>query len=121
MVIPAKWKSWSDRFRRYVIALFMGVMLVGLATMAAQDRKPPEKIVFPSKKGATTFLHAAHLQRENGECTSCHDKLWPQSTAEPLKSSAGCNTCHKADGKAFAASDQSNCERCHPKDAPKTQ
>jgi len=104
---------------RYVITLFMTVTLVGLATVAAQDKKPPEKIVFPSKQGATTFVHAAHLQRENGECTSCHDKLWPQSTAEPLKSSMGCHTCHKPDGKAFSARDSGNCVRCHPADAPK--
>jgi len=104
---------------KYVIALFMTVTLVGLATLAAQDKKPPEKIVFPSKQGATTFLHAAHMQRENGDCTTCHDKLWPQSTAEPLKSSTGCHTCHKPDGKAFSARDRGNCVRCHPADAPK--
>jgi c(7)-type cytochrome triheme protein len=103
---------------RNVIALLVTVTLAGLATVAAQDKKPPEKIVFPSKQGATTFLHARHIERQNGECTSCHDKLWPKSTAEPLKSSAGCRTCHKADGKAFAMA--GNCERCHPKDSSRS-
>ena len=105
---------------RYVIAICMAVTLVG-PTAAAQDKKPPEKIVFPSKRGATTFLHAKHAERENGECATCHDTLWPQSAAEPLKSSTGCHTCHKADGKAFAARDRANCDRCHPPDAPKGQ
>ena len=94
-------------------ALLVFAAAVGLLAAAAQEKQPPEKIVFPSKQGATTFLHARHIQRESGECTSCHESLWPKSTAEPLKSSAGCRTCHKTDGKAFAM--QGNCEKCHPK------
>lgn len=104
---------------RNVIALFAAVTLVGLGTVAAQDSKPPEKIVFPTKQGAVTFLHARHLERENGGCTSCHDKLWRQ-TSEPLKDSLGCHTCHKLDGKAFSARDRNNCDRCHPADADRT-
>ena len=95
-------------------AILVTVAAAGLATAAAQEKKAPEKIVFPSKQGATTFLHARHIEREKGECTSCHEGVWPKSAAEPLKSSAGCRTCHKADGKAFAMA--GNCERCHPKD-----
>jgi hypothetical protein len=72
---------------RTVVAMLVNVALAGLATVAAQDKKPPERIVFPSKQ-ATTFLHARHIERENVECTSCHDKLLPKSTAEGLKSSA---------------------------------
>jgi len=98
-------------------ALFAAVALVGVVTAAADDKKPPERIVFPSKQGATTFLHARHAEREDGKCAVCHDQLWTQSTAEPLKSSAGCRTCHKAGGKAFET--KGNCERCHPKNAEK--
>ncbi len=104
---------------RHVFALFAAVTLVGLATVAAQDKKPLEKIVFPNKQGAVTFLHARHIERESGDCTSCHDKLWTQTT-EPLKNSSGCHTCHKPDGKAFSARERTNCERCHPADADKT-
>ncbi len=104
---------------KYVIALFTAVALAGLATVAAQDKKPREKIVFPAKQGAVTFLHAKHIERENGDCSYCHDKLWTQTT-EPLKNSQGCHTCHKPDGKAFSARERSNCERCHPADADKT-
>jgi hypothetical protein len=95
------------------MAFLAAVMLVGMAIVAAQDKKPPEKIVFPSKQGATPFLHAKHIERETGDCKNCHDKLWPQTT-EPLKNSFGCHTCHKPNGKAFSAMDQANCERCHP-------
>jgi c(7)-type cytochrome triheme protein len=104
---------------RHVNALFAAVTLVVLAAAAAQDSKPPEKIVFPSKQGAVTFLHARHIERENGDCATCHDELWTQ-TSEPLKNSQGCNTCHKPDGKAFSARDRNNCERCHPADAGKS-
>ncbi len=104
---------------RPAIAFLMTVTLVGLATVAAQSKKPSEKIVFPNKQGAVTFLHARHIERERGDCASCHDKLWPQ-TSEPLKNSLGCHTCHKPEGKAFSARERSNCERCHPADADKT-
>jgi c(7)-type cytochrome triheme protein len=103
---------------RNLIALLATVALVGVVTVVAQDKKPPEKIVLSSKQGATTFLHAKHIEREDGECTACHDKLWPQST-ELRKVSAGCRTCHKVGGKAFEEKD--HCERCHPKDAEKSQ
>jgi c(7)-type cytochrome triheme protein len=104
---------------RHVIAFFATVTFVGSATVAAQDQKPRETIVFPATQGEVTFLHAKHIERENGDCAGCHDKLWTQTT-EPLKNSQGCHTCHKPDGKAFSARDRSNCERCHPVGADKT-
>jgi hypothetical protein len=104
---------------RFVTALLAAVAFVELATIAAQDKKPLEKIVFPSKQGATTFFHARHIEHENGNCTNCHDKLWKQTT-EPLKNSLGCHTCHKPGGKAFSAIDRANCERCHPAGSEKT-
>jgi hypothetical protein len=106
-------------FMRRGIAFFAAVALFGLAALTAQEEKSPEKMVFPSKQGATTFLHGKHIEREFGDCANCHDKLWPQ-TSEPLKNSLGCHTCHKPDGKAFSARDRNFCERCHPADADKT-
>ncbi len=97
---------------RYAIALLAAVTLVGGAVAVAQDRKPPEKLVFQSKGGDVTFTHAAHVNREKGECATCHEKLWPQSAKEPLKSSEGCRACHQAGGKAFEM--PGNCVRCHP-------
>jgi c(7)-type cytochrome triheme protein len=85
--------------------------LVWSATVAAEDKKPPDKLVFPSKSGQITFDHSAHLTRRNGHCAPCHDKLWPKTTAEPLKSSDGCRTCHQAGGVAFEM--KGNCKRCH--------
>ena len=104
---------------RRISALFATVTLVGLVTVAAQDKTPPEKIVFPTRQGAVTFLHAKHIERQNGECSSCHDGLWKQ-IGDPLKNSQGCHTCHKTDGKAFNANDRANCVRCHPADSDKT-
>ncbi len=104
---------------RPAIPLLAAVALAALTTVSAQEKKPPEKIVFPNKQGAVPFLHAKHAERMNGDCTQCHDKLWPQSH-EPLKNSLGCHTCHKPEGKAFSARDRANCERCHPAGADKT-
>ena len=97
---------------RYVIAAIAAIILAGSAEVTAQSKKPPEKLVFRNKGGDVTFTHAAHIRREQGECAACHEKLWPQSAAEPLKNSDGCKTCHEADGRAFEM--KGNCVRCHP-------
>ena len=97
---------------RHAIALLMAVTLVGAAMVAAQDKKPPEKLVFQSKRGDVSFTHAAHISRAKGECATCHEKPWPQSAREPLKSSEGCRTCHHTDGSAFEM--KGNCVKCHP-------
>jgi c(7)-type cytochrome triheme protein len=100
---------------RFAIAWIVAVALAGSAA-AAEDKKPPEKLVLPNKAGDVTFTHAAHIGRQNGECATCHDKLWQQSTAAPLKNSDGCKTCHRDSGSAFQM--KGNCERCHPKPSP---
>jgi c(7)-type cytochrome triheme protein len=89
-----------------IAAVVCGLMV------AADDAQPPGKLVFPSKAGDVTFDHAAHVKTEKGECASCHEKLWPRSTKDPIKSSEGCRTCHKAGGKSFEM--HGNCARCHP-------
>jgi len=99
-------------FRRSAIAFLTAVTLVGGAVVAAQDKKPPEKLVLKAKGGDVVFTHATHIDREKGACATCHEKLWPQSAAEPLKSSDGCRTCHHAGGRAFEM--QGNCVKCHP-------
>jgi c(7)-type cytochrome triheme protein len=96
---------------RFVIGLFITIALAGGATVAAQHKKPPRRLMFPSKAGDVTFNHTAHLKREKGDCTKCHDKLWPQSASAPVKSSAGCGACHHADGKSFEM--KGNCVKCH--------
>jgi c(7)-type cytochrome triheme protein len=97
--------------------LLMIDALVAFGAVAAEDNKPPGKLVFPSKVGDIPFDHPAHVKRDQGSCTTCHDKLWPQSAKVPLKSSAGCRTCHQAGGKAFDMKD--NCKRRHPEDSGK--
>ena len=77
-----------------------------------------EKLMFDTIIGDVVFTHGAHRNREKGGCTSCHDKLWPQSTKEPLPSSDGCKTCHSAGGRAFEM--QGNCVKCHPNGTAKS-
>jgi c(7)-type cytochrome triheme protein len=97
---------------RHAIALIVTVTLVGSVALTAQSKRPPEKLVFQNRGGHVTFTHAAHISRERGECATCHEKLWPQSAAEPLKNSDGCKTCHHAGGRAFEM--KGNCVKCHP-------
>jgi c(7)-type cytochrome triheme protein len=103
---------------RYALAAILAVTLMGGVMAKAQDKKPPEKLVFQSKGGDVVFTHAAHAGREKGECATCHPRLWPQSAQEPLKSSDGCHACHKTGGPAFES--KGNCVKCHPNGGAKT-
>ncbi len=81
------------------------------AGVAAENAKPPERLVFPSKAGRIVFNHAAHVKSQDGKCGACHDSLWLQSAKEPPRNSDGCRTCHQANGAAFEM--KGNCKRCH--------
>ena len=107
-----------------VFALALGALVwVGPTVSHAQDKKSPETIVFEAKMGNVTFQHAKHQERAKGDCTVCHDKLFPQSRAplgfkdkmhvpaEAAKTS--CAGCHHAGGTAFAT--KGNCKNCHVK------
>ena len=103
-----------------LLAVVLGATtLLSLAVAASA----PDKLVFESKMGNVTFDHAKHGEREKGECTTCHDKLFPQSR-EPLNFKTGmhkpaeakkesCGGCHHDGGKAFAT--KGNCNNCHVK------
>jgi c(7)-type cytochrome triheme protein len=105
---------------RYLLACVMTVMLIAGVLAAAQDKKPPDKLVIPSSKaGDVIFDHTAHVKREKADCATCHDKLWPQSAKVSIKSSSGCATCHKVDGRSFEM--KGNCKKCHPSGGASTQ
>lgn len=104
-------------------------LVAGLAVLSAQEKKASEKLVFKSKIGDVTFLHAKHNERAGGDCKVCHDALWPQDAKAPLNYKAGmhkpaeakrtsCAACHVAGGKAFAST--GNCNKCHVKPAAKS-
>ncbi len=106
----------------WTLFLVLALTLVAFASLRAAD-EPPEKLVFDSKMGNVTFDHAAHVARENKECTGCHDKLFPQSR-DPLNykkgmhkpaeaSKSSCGGCHHAGGPAFE--NKGNCKKCHVK------
>ena len=48
-----------------MIAFLIAITLVGGGMVAAQDKKPPEKLVFRAKRGHAIFTHAAPIDREN--------------------------------------------------------
>ncbi len=102
----------------------MFLLVLGLGILIAQD-KGPDKVVYKAKTGDITFLHAKHTDRLKGDCTPCHDKLFPKTPkkdeyskgmhkpAEAAKTS--CAGCHVAGGTAFES--KGNCTKCHVKPA----
>lgn len=110
---------------------FLVPMLMGLMGIAipAQEKKPPEKLTFKAATGNVTFNHAQHVKAAKNTCTTCHDKLWPQSATAPLKykgtmhktaetGHTSCGFCHHTGGASFEA--KGNCNKCHVKAAAKT-
>jgi len=96
---------------------------------AAQEKKPPEKLVFSAKVGNVTFPHAKHAEREKGDCKVCHNALWPQDSKAPLNYKASlhkaaeakktsCAACHVSGGKSFVST--GNCAKCHQRPATKS-
>ncbi len=108
------------------IILALAVLLVGLNLFGQAGKtvvKAPDKIVFQAKTGNVTFNHAKHLEREKGNCKTCHPGIFPQSKA-PINYAPGmhkpaeakktaCAACHVAGGKAFET--KGNCNKCHVK------
>jgi len=88
----------------------------------AAPQTAPETMEFISKRdGNVTFTHLKHIERVNGDCSTCHPKIFPQSRdpidygkalhrAAEAKRNA-CAACHAIGGTAFAA--DSNCPKCH--------
>ena len=82
---------------------------------------PPDTIQFISEYGNVTFGHKTHFDRVNGDCATCHPKIFPQAR-EPLnygkarhrsaeEYGTSCASCHGIKGTAFAA--ERNCQKCH--------
>jgi len=97
---------------------------VGGALGLFAQPKAPDKLTFTAKNGNVTFDHAAHLKRANGNCATCHPKLFPQDAKAPLNFKAGlhkpaqqsqtsCGACHRPSGAAFDTT--GNCAKCHVK------
>lgn len=109
---------------RTLLACLLASGLMGAFGLLAQDKKPPEKLTFTSKNGNVTFDHAAHIKRANGDCKTCHDKLFKQDSKAPLDFKAGlhkpaetgktsCGACHNPGGPSFET--KGNCAKCHVK------
>lgn len=110
---------------RKLVCSFLPVLIALLGmSIAAQEKKAPEKLTFKAKPGDVTFNHTAHVKAAGGDCKVCHDKLWPQSATAPLNYKAAmhktaeakhtsCGFCHHAGGGSFES--KGNCNRCHTK------
>ena len=107
-----------------IATLFVVLVIPDLLTLGTvQGADPAKTMVFESKLGNVTFDHEKHQTRVKGDCTACHEKLFPQSRA-PINYKAGmhkpaeakkasCAGCHHAGGASFES--KGNCNTCHQK------
>jgi c(7)-type cytochrome triheme protein len=110
--------------RTLIAFLLTSAVLLGGFALLGQEKKPPEKLTFVAKPGNVTFDHAAHVKRANGDCATCHPKLFQQDSKAALNFKAGmhqpaqanhtsCGACHAPGGAAFET--KGNCAKCHVK------
>ncbi len=111
---------------KFLVAFVSCILLVLALGAFAQEATAPDELVFDSAMGNVTFSHANHVERAENNCETCHTKLFPQSSDEPLNFKAGmhkpaisakesCGACHNPDGPGFDASNTANCKNCHVK------
>ena len=112
-----KRKIWKTAIISIWIVCFMGL---GMAY--AQQKKVGGGDVKFTPKGAepVTFSHENHVNTAKNKCTDCHTKIFPMKKQDLKMTQASfgegkfCATCH--DGKkAFSATAQADCEKCHKK------
>lgn len=81
----------------------------------------PAIIAFDTSAGSTAFDHDEHVGYQDGDCTVCHNRLFPMERA-PLgykadlhraaeAAGSSCAGCHVSSGSAFASA--GNCTKCH--------
>jgi c(7)-type cytochrome triheme protein len=108
-------------------ALVLIALLAGTPgrLFSAEEKKPPDNLVFQAKNGSVSFNHRKHVDAVKGDCRACHPTVFPQSTA-PLNYKANvhktaeaakksCAVCHVGGGSAFLSN--GNCGKCHVKSA----
>jgi c(7)-type cytochrome triheme protein len=116
--------KWTMAVMRVLFALLFALAWITLTPSQAQEKKPPEKLVFETKMGNVTFDHAKHLERAKNDCATCHEKLFQQSKTAPLNykekmhqvaeaNKTSCAHCHVEGGMAFAT--KGKCTTCHVK------
>jgi c(7)-type cytochrome triheme protein len=121
-LLPNARNATFSLMRTFVNSL-LAITFVGLGVLA-QEKGAPEKLVFMTKNGNVTFNHADHVKRANGDCSTCHEKLFQKSATAPLNykpnlhktaemDKTSCGSCHRAAGPAFES--KGNCAKCHMK------
>ncbi|MGA2959657.1 MAG: c(7)-type cytochrome triheme domain-containing protein [Thermodesulfobacteriota bacterium] len=112
-------KIWKAAILSICIVCFMAF---GMA-YAQQKKVGGGDIKFEAKSsnlGPVTFSHENHVNVAKNKCTDCHTKIFPMKKQDLKMTQASfgegkfCATCH--DGKkAFSATAQADCEKCHKK------
>lgn len=81
---------------RIAVVLLVVCLAVGLFAIHVRNAQaPPEepvRIFYPSKGGAVVFDHAAHVDREAGDCVICHHFDGYDDEKE------NCRWCHEDSG-----------------------
>jgi len=105
-----------------LFAAILTLALVALSAAAIHAGEAKDVITLPSKQGAVTLTHKAHVAHAQKKCNACHH-LDKADGSDAKK----CSQCHKekeseVNGKkVISAKDafHQNCKDCHKKDAAK--
>ncbi len=93
------------------------------ASVRGSDLGLPEKIVYANRLGDVPFDHDEHIRDAEGDCTACHNQVFPMAKGADLEYDTGnyhrgaeqsetsCAACHHPGGESFESIE--NCNRCH--------
>lgn len=104
--------------RRTIIVLTIAVCLVVPLAAAAQKVGGGDLTFTPDNVSPVVFSHEQHVKVKGIKCTACHYRIFQMSKGSNkidmglITKGNFCGKCHNGQ-KAFDASDEKNCSRCH--------
>lgn len=108
-----------------IITVILAIVMAVAFTGGAMAVGPGKTLEFPGgDAGKVVFDGKTHGDAGN-KCATCHPAIFPMKgpgkegtatiTMADIKAGKFCGTCHTGKEKAFNASDDANCTKCHKK------
>ena len=109
-----------------IITIILSIAVSIIFICSAMAVSPGKIIEFPGgEKGKVVFDGKIHADKGH-KCNACHPAIFPMKgpgkegtakiTMADINAGKFCGTCHNGEkDKAFKASDEANCGKCHSK------
>ncbi len=113
----------GKKFCQISIICICSLCFIALGVAFAQQKKVGGGEIKYQAKGSTgpvLYSHESHVNQHKAKCTDCHTKIFKMKKGESkitqasFKEDKFCGACHNGK-KAFCATAESDCNKCHKK------